>query len=292
MKSNLELNEILRITESGHFPLVWESLKQKDIFNNYTYYIHFKRATDPPLRWDAVESEQPTIVFVLGDESDYLPLGAPPNVKAIFVSYLNIPSPDDRISHLPVGPNPNVQAKAHVEFEDRHYNIFFSGNLHTGRKSLYRVFTGIDFLPFFIHHRLRHWFGTEFHDFFGPSYISFTHKFMAGLPFDQYADLLHNSRIVLCPKGNPGIETMRHYEALRAGCVVVSKSIHPVNYLSSAPIVYLNHWRDLRGLVAELLNDEERLSSISKRSTQWWKENGSPDAVAEYIHEKIKNIGH
>jgi hypothetical protein len=292
VKSNIDLNEILQITESGYFPEIWENLQQKKEFNNYSWYIHFKRATDPPLQWDALEINQPTIVFVLGDESNYLPLGAPAGVKAIFVSYLNIPSPDERIFHLPVGPNPGVPLKQIREFSRRTNNVFFSGNLHTGRKALYRVFTGLGFLPFFIHHRLRNWLGTEFHDFFGPSYIRFTDKFLTGLPFDEYASVLYDSRIVLCPQGNPGTETMRHYEALRAGCVVVSKSFHPVNYLSSAPIVYLDHWKDLRGVVAELLNNKERLSSISKQSLRWWQESGSPHAVAEQIHEKIKIIAH
>ncbi len=290
VSSNIELSKLLKIVETGYFPRIWDELIQHPDHSRYHWHLRFKRATDPPIKWEDIQLNDPAVVIILGDESSYQPLEAPSKVKAIFKCYLNDQPMDQRIFHLPVGPNPGIQALAPKPVKERPVNVFFSGNLHTGRKKLYQFFTSIRFLPFAVHHRLRNILGTNFHDRFPNSFINFTNKFQAGLSYEEYSRLLHDSKIVLCPPGNPGFETMRHYEALRAGCIVIGEPFHTTHFLNSAPIQFIDDWRDLEELVGALLADEERMNVLRDEAVNWWKRSGSERAVANYIYNCLSDL--
>ena len=70
--------------------------------------------------------------------------------------------------------------------------------------------------------------------------ISFTNGFRQGLGFNEYLDILGETRYVLVPRGVSN-ETFRFNEALASGCIVITTEMeHP--FYKDAPIVKIPNW--------------------------------------------------
>jgi len=94
----------------------------------------------------------------------------------------------------------------------------------------------------------------------------------------EYHELLQQSRISLCPRGNVP-ETFRLFESARLGCAVICDPLPKCWYFVNHPFVELKDWRKLPGLVSELMLDENEISKRGDRSRQWWEKVASPSAV-------------
>ena len=110
-----------------------------------------------------------------------------------------------------------------------------------------------------------------------------------GVSPTEYLDVLVNTRIAPCPRGNFA-ETFRHYEAARAGCVVISDPVPSEWYFNEHPFVILDRWSQLPGIVLELLNDANEMERRSAESVRWWKKRGCPEAVGQFMARKLLEL--
>ncbi|HEX4646657.1 MAG TPA: hypothetical protein VH598_13720 [Verrucomicrobiae bacterium] len=109
------------------------------------------------------------------------------------------------------------------------------------------------------------------------------------LDFQSYAEAMMDSKICLCPRGN-FIETFRHLEAARSGCVIVSESLPPLWYYTGIPIVQVDRWEQMPGLVCSLLREPARIEELSAMTLQWWKTRASEEPVAAYISGNLRRL--
>jgi len=95
----------------------------------------------------------------------------------------------------------------------------------------------------------------------------------------EYHELLQQSRISLCPRGNFP-ETFRLTESARLGCAVICDPLPRCWYFDGHPFVELEDWRKLPELVSKLLQDEDEISRRGALGRKWWAEVASPRAVS------------
>lgn len=107
---------------------------------------------------------------------------------------------------------------------------------------------------------------------------------------DAYSNQLMDARVALVPRGAIA-DTARFWEAMRYGCVAVADTVarHRVFY-DDAPVVRLRDWRDLQDTVVPLLADTARLEDLHRRSLEWWRTKGAPEAVGAYMAAKINAL--
>ena len=102
----------------------------------------------------------------------------------------------------------------------------------------------------------------------------------------DYSRSLMQTQICLCPRGTRG-ETYRIHEALRSGCVVVSERLSASWYLTGSPVIQIDDWRELRGIVHALRQDWARMRELHERALAWWHEMLSPRAVAARVAVRL-----
>jgi glycosyltransferase involved in cell wall biosynthesis len=95
----------------------------------------------------------------------------------------------------------------------------------------------------------------------------------------SYFDVLGHTKICVAPRGTAH-ETLRIYEALRFGCVVISDRLPAHRFYVNSPIIQIADWRDLPALIEELLSDPDRLQILHERSIQHYREALSEEALA------------
>jgi len=101
----------------------------------------------------------------------------------------------------------------------------------------------------------------------------------------QYAEILDNSKFVLCPWGGSP-ETFRIWEALRAGCIpiVQRQPIRPW-FIENWPCPELKDWKFLPDLVRG--HSDETLLRLQVECFMWWKQICDPKSIAAYIVDHI-----
>jgi len=163
-----------------------------------------------------------------------------------------------------------------VNFEDRQYAYSFSGTLpdppceatrHALKFSLDRL--------------------SDQHERFALFYQGWG----KGLSIPEYARVMYNSKVALCPKGYTSSETFRYFEAARAGCVIISEPKPDVWFYEDAPHIEIKDWLDLPNTLPPILEDQELLKYHHELTKKWWKEKCSPEAVGEYITKELNVIG-
>ena len=103
---------------------------------------------------------------------------------------------------------------------------------------------------------------------------------------DAYGRCLVNTKIALSPRG-VSHETFRTYEAMRAGCVVVTDRQLSSWFTNGWPIIEVDDWLDVGDLVDGLIDDPVRLTDLSSNTIAWWQEYCSEEAVAHYIVRQL-----
>jgi hypothetical protein len=104
-----------------------------------------------------------------------------------------------------------------------------------------------------------------------------------------YSQFLMDTRICLAPRG-ASPETFRHFEALRAGCVVVT-DVHPERwYLRGAPFVTVRSWTELEDAVAPLLDDPALLERCHHQSLDWWRTHCSEEVVGRHLADVLNRL--
>lgn len=275
----------------GYSRAVLEELMKTYHDSEYHFFIEFRWSKDKrPVQLPDVDKK--LILIMLIDETGFLPTEVPSKVFAVFKMMAkpeNLIYPN--VFHIPQGPNFQVMPKESLPIVQRGYSVFFSGNLHSGRERLYKFFSGAYMLPFPILHRVASLLGRNFDKRYKKGFIRFTKRFRTGLSSDSYSSILYNSKIVLCPPGNPNAETMRLFEAMRAGCIIITDAQLPEVYTYiGAPIIKVKKWRELDEIVPQLLSNPTNMQELQNITLDWWSSHCSEKAIATYISECIKKL--
>jgi hypothetical protein len=99
-----------------------------------------------------------------------------------------------------------------------------------------------------------------------------------------YAAALADSQICVAPRGTAH-ETLRIYEGLRAGCIVIADKLPRHPFYEDSPILQIEDWRDLPDLIDELARDPARMQDLHERGVRHWRDVVSEAALARlYAH--------
>lgn len=287
-------NRFDQLVETEYFGAMFGQLAgiMGEGFTDYTFCLF--SCDDPRVRPDTADRNgDRNVLLYLSDESASVPTELAGHYTAIFKAYLNSDRGLGNIFPLPLGCVDGVVTLPVVPVSERSLQVFFSGNLNVNRISLYKEFTPLRVVPDVWVERVlgrsrmrsvaRAIFGADFSGQFDSAYIRFTKSFGDGLSRGEYAEKLYNARIALCPRGFHSPETFRHYEAARAGCVIVSQPLPDTVLYRDAPIIQSATWAEGLKTVHELLQDERELARAQEKTLAWWDARWSAEAVARYV---------
>jgi hypothetical protein len=278
-------------------PLMQQTLleltsQSPEFFSEFCVCILLNNGVDVK-NWNLAHFNDKRKVFILFDEMGRVPHElVQPSSNVVFHAYLSFAENEKQyinLFHYPLGCNSFVPETPSIPASERKYNVFFSGNLHIGRKKLFQKLTHLPFVPLAILTRIQKFYKSQFDDKFSSSYIRFTNGFSQGLSFSEYAACLSQSKIILSPPGISNLECFRHYEGLRAGCIVLAERLPIKRQYCGSPIFEIGNWSNGFKVIEELLADPERLNSVSKNSRDWYLNHFSPKAVAKYILESVNS---
>lgn len=175
-----------------------------------------------------------------------------------------------------------------IPMRDRSLDCFFAGDLSVGagrnsyrywistskvqaRKQLWRVLDRLKSDP-------------EWHIELG----SVTGQTVNDSQFNSYSQKMMNSRICVAPRGSMA-ETYRFYEGLRAGCLVISNRLGDESYLKGAPVIQVDHWKELPCLFKKYARNLAALEHYRAASLAWWEQHCSERVfgprVAHFLNE-------
>ena len=113
-----------------------------------------------------------------------------------------------------------------------------------------------------------------------------------GVPsFSSYSEKMVQSRICIAPRGSMA-DTFRAFEGLRAGCLVVANPLPRDEYLyPNAPLLIVDHWREIRGILERYARDLDALEEFRAKSLAWWNDHLRPEALAPMVARELNRAG-
>ena len=103
---------------------------------------------------------------------------------------------------------------------------------------------------------------------------------------EGYSPLMASTKVALCPRGSVW-ETYRFWEALASGCVVVGERLPKRAYYQGAPVLTIDRWSRLPGVLRHLFADRSAMRERAEASLRYWRAHGAPPAVAEVIAARL-----
>lgn len=98
-------------------------------------------------------------------------------------------------------------------------------------------------------------------------YLLETEGFSQGLPYDEYIEVMAQSKVVICPSGPATPDTYRVYEALQLGCIpIVDNGWYWHKIFDAPPITVVDNWEELPSLVQTEFDYLYRSTVVGK----WW----------------------
>jgi hypothetical protein len=240
------------------------------------------------------------ILIYISNETDYIPSNIEKHFLCIFKCYLPYQLKKSNIFSFPLNIIPDISIEKIIPIEKRKIDIFFIGNLNRNRLDFFRAFYSASkiFLKFpykFIYSFLTR---TSFikrlidkdlsNKINGNNFIKFTNGFNAGIQYDKYLKLLNNSKVVLCPKGFMSSETFRHFEAIRAGSVVITEKLPNTYFYKKFPCISINNWAVGLKKAEKLILDVNRLKKLQKKNRVFYDKNLSEAGTAKYVFNILK----
>ena len=278
-------------------------LERFDEFEFFIYSNHRVNKRTPDLGTDIMppsgdyKSDKKKILLYFSDERGLDPSCFSDKYFAVFKSYIGMKAVAKNVFPLALGYVNAVPELPNKPIKDRKYNVFFRGNLNMNRINFYRVFSKLGFLlpseRLLTHDYYRKFLlklKSDFSSFFPKSILIFNNGFKAGFTPEKYGEVLADSKIVLCPKGFFMTECFRHFEAMRAGCVIISEPLPDTPFYKNSPLIQIKDWNEGCKVVNELLHDQNKLEEIHRKTLDWWKEKCSEKATAQYIVENINKL--
>lgn len=266
-------------------------------FNNYRFFFHSMPTHSRPD--DIAEKGGPDAVLILlGDNSGSHFADELWNFRCVFKVHLA--GPFRHVHPVPLGTTKMQLYGCVNPASGRSSNVFFSGNINAHRVDLWRALMSRYSFPLqniksrlirrlIVHIIRRLGLRRSFHELFPDSYIEFTSGFLAGMGPEDYSRHLAEAKIAISPFGFGRAECFRHFEAMRAGCVVITDRLPNTWYFKDSPIIQIKQWSDLRQLINTLLADIGYLQSHQESTIKWWNDVCSPRGVARYMASAIRD---
>lgn len=107
------------------------------------------------------------------------------------------------------------------------------------------------------------------------------------LDAERYSEAMMDTRICLVPRGTSP-ETFRFFEALRAGCVLITEPLPERWFYVGSPAVEIDDWSRLGEVVEALLADEAMLQRKQEAALRWWREVCSEAAVGRFMAARLE----
>ncbi len=282
---------------------VFSALRERmgDDFGRFTFVVHrrvFGEFAGRSIRLDPGGPER--VLIVLADECEVFPCEEFLFYRAVFRAYGAPEGGASQIHAFPVGYLNAAGRAESVDFERRRITAFFSGYLNRNRLDLYKQFRPVWWLGKrnlsknrYVRELARRAIEklTKERSFPGAvagGHIAFTEWFGKGLAPDEYARTLADTKIAICPPGFVSHETIRHWEAMRLGCVVISAPLPPNRFYKGSPILQLEDWSELKPTITRLLENPAELRLRHQATVDWWNQVCSESAVADYMAEVLE----
>tara|TARA_R110002020_G_scaffold216442_2_gene424116 strand:- start:804 stop:1712 length:909 start_codon:yes stop_codon:yes gene_type:complete len=201
------------------------------------------------------------------------------DVLAIFQHYFMLDKWGDPIFSplvypLPLGPFRDMQTENIKPLPERKYDFCFIGQIpHTGTRDYFK--RNLD--------DLIEKTGDKF-----KYYVKFTSGFSGGLNPEEYAAILGDSKLSLCPQGANSFETFRFFESIMMGAIPVVETLPRFWYYEQAPHFNIK-WRDIDSNLSQILNHiqtpqiRETLYDIGR----YCNNTMNPQRLAEHLKDKI-----
>jgi hypothetical protein len=77
---------------------------------------------------------------------------------------------------------------------------------------------------------------------------------------------------------------------MRAGAIIVSHALPPLDFYVGSPMIVLDDWSKLRETLVELLDDPHALAERQRRTLDWWDQRCSEKAVGDRIALEIRRL--
>lgn len=276
------------------------SSKNKELFENNCFYIYWGANQE---RICNIETDN-NVINVLIWIADELGTTPSPKIREkfqfIFKNHLRKESEYNNVYPLPLfTPLPNLP-KNKIEISKRKYDVFFSGNLNKNRVLLLWGLQGMNgFLSRFLYKlsclkgfgRIvsKMYCGKEY-DFSNKipnSIIKFTSGFYKGFSPAEYAKLTSNSKIVLNPRGFHSTECFRMYEAMAAGCIVITEKLPQTRIYKDIPVIQVADWSCIYEFYNKIIRDYSYIEKLSTESYDYYRKNLSNNGVAYYIFKTL-----
>jgi hypothetical protein len=121
--------------------------------------------------------------------------------------------------------------------------------------------------------------------------IAASHVIPPESPFNLYSEKMMQSRICVAPRGSMA-DTFRSFEGLRAGCLVVANPLPKDEFMyPRAPLLIVDHWRELGGILERYARDFDALEEWRARSLAWWHDHLRPEIVAVTVAHQLNEAG-
>jgi hypothetical protein len=272
-----------------------------EVFHSLRFLIVNKNTRFGPLR-PPLTGSNVVLIWLSDEESSIPPKHFSKCFRLILKSYWPWQEGVRNILPFPLCGASEVVEASPIPWTQRRLEIFFTGNLNANRVDFFRQFSRLRNLPpwdlqYYWQRRI-YWellrrypfpMRRDFSDAFPNSRITFTHAFKAGMPAAPYAQTLASSKIALCPPGFTSAETIRHFEAMRLGCVIVSAPLPSNPFYAESPIVVLKNWRLLGRCLSGLLRENGKgLQGRAEATLQWWQSRASPKAMAKLVSRRLE----
>ncbi len=269
-------------------------------FEDYEFILYSVNGSTNPAVPIKLTGDKKKILIYISDEEMLVPYDLCKDFLAIFKAI--IPDDYDRTSNIfpfPLAPNRGTEELPIIPINERPVNVFFSGNLNEKRYPLYKHLTLLRHLPDFppplekqvarvFSKVIKSYFNTNLSHAFPDSCVEFTGGYLQGNA-KTFSRMLHDSKIAICPSGFKSPETCRHFEAMRAGCVVISEPLPKHYCYKGSPMIMLDSWKDLEKTVESLLSNPAHLHEVHEKTLDWWKNVCSERATALYIRDTVKD---
>lgn len=270
-------------------------------FHRLTFVVHrrsFGEFAGKPIQLDPGGPDR--VLIVIADEREVFPCEEFRSYRAVFRAYGAPEGGASGVHVFPVGYLNAAGLAEPVEFGQRRISVFFSGYLNRNRLDLYKQFRPVWWLPKrnlsknkYVREVARRAIEKltkerSFPDAIPEGQIAFTEWFGKGLAPDEYARTLADTKIAICPPGFESHETIRHWEAMRLGCVVISAPLPPNRFYKDSPIIQLEDWSELKPILARLLENPAELEARHRATVGWWESVCSETAVADSMAEILE----
>lgn len=265
-------------------------------FKDYQFYLFANLNCE--ILPDALykETAKKKVLFYLSNQYHEINPALPGSFHAVFKCHLDQDCVRERIFHFPLGYVKDTIEQEVVEFSKRKVKVFFSGNLNTKRVPLYKALSDSS-LPDILYgplirisKKIPNLLKREFPDKFPSSYLRFTNGFKKGLNPEEYSKIIYNSQIVLCPGGFLKNETYRHFEALRAGCVIISEKLPETYLYKDAPIIQVENWKEGIEMAEAILESPSLLQQYHQDTLKWWEKVCSEKATAKKVRMLLERL--